>query len=244
VWVVLVPTAYFTFRGAVLLTFAPLGRFTVNQLGAMLPFLAVGFGVVAAKLSQPMRHGLVGVTALLAVAVPAWMGMVTSEPGKPMASTLGPVSPVSLNPPDMMNVARWLKREVAPRTGAVVIDSQPQYEDIQLAFYSGLREERIERARWENLDKLMADNAPEYLVLVEGGTLATRADYERRDGRVQLADFWFDEVPGFGNKWHVYRRVHSQERESGMPTAREMRDSAYDGPVILPAPPPIPARAN
>ncbi len=253
VWVVLVPTAYFTFRGAVMLTFSPLGRFTVNQLAVMLPFVAVGFAVIAAKLSQPMRQGLVGATALVAVAVPAWMGLVTADPAKPMATTLGPVSPLSVNPRDLMQVARWLKSEVAPAgTASVVIDSEPSYADIQVAFFSGLSEERILRARWPNFDQILQQNTPEYLVLADGGALATRADFEGRDGRVQLGDLWFEALPGFNGKWHVYQRVRTQERESGFPTAREMRED-IDAPILTPAPPPVaprvreltpPARAN
>jgi 4-amino-4-deoxy-L-arabinose transferase-like glycosyltransferase len=239
VWVVVAPTAYFTFRGAVLLDFAPLGRFTVNQLATLLPFVAVGFGVIALRVSQPVRHGLVGATALLAVAVPTWMGLVTMEPDRRLATTLSPVSPLSLNARDLMQVAQWFKAEVGPGEGAVVVDTDPRYGDIQLAFYSGLAEDRILRARWPNFDKLLERTTPEYLVTSTRGTLGGRPDFLAEEDRVQLGDLWFEQVQVFDGRWQVYQRVRSEERLPDTGTAREMRERAGEAPRLSPAPPPV-----
>jgi hypothetical protein len=204
---VAVPTAYFTFRAAVLADFVPLGRFTVNQVGLLLPFVATGFVAVTAKLAQPMRWGLVGVSALLAVALPVWMGLFTYKADHGTPVTLSPVSPVATNPPALMHAAKLLKEQVAPTGESVVIDADAKYSDIQLAFFSGLPEERLVRVRWKNFDQRVAELRPGYIVRFEGGELEQRADFDSRDHRVQLGEDWYEELPGMRAPMQLYGRV-------------------------------------
>ena len=56
IWVVLVPTAYFTFRAVVLLNFVPLGRFAVTQVALLLPFVGVGY-LATVEAARPRRGG-------------------------------------------------------------------------------------------------------------------------------------------------------------------------------------------
>lgn len=250
VWVALVPTAYFTVRGAVLMNFVPLGRFTVNQIILLLPFVATGFVAVASRLAQPMRHGLIGVTALLAVAVPVWLALFTWQAEGGMAVTLNPVSPVAQNPPRVMAVARWLKAEVAPHKDMVVVlDSDPRYVDLQLGFFSGVPEDRLIRVRWGQLVERIRKARPEYVVRIEGGDLEKHAEFDARENRIQLADDWYEVLPGFDPPLHVYRRVKSRSAPLAPPMADMPRGPAPEVPRLTPTPTPtgavaLPPRTN
>ena len=219
VWVALVPTAYFTFRAVVLADFVPLGRFTVNQIALLLPFVAAGFVAMASKWSQPMKWGLVGVSALVAVATPLWLGLFTWQAEQGLAVSLNPVSPVANIPPSVMYAARYLRDHVAPTGSSVVLDSDQQYSDIQLAFFSHLPESRLVRARWKNFDTELQKQHPDYLVRIEGGNLDKRADFDSRGGRVQLGDAWFEEVPGLRAPLHLFQRVRSRDAAPDVGTA-------------------------
>ncbi|HZA49627.1 MAG TPA: glycosyltransferase family 39 protein, partial [Myxococcaceae bacterium] len=211
-WVTLLPAAYFTYRSALKLDFVPLARFTVGQVALVLPFVALGFATVAAKLSAPVRNGLVGVTALIAVAMPAWLGMFTWQAEHGAAAALTPVSPVSVNPPSLMEVARFLEKRAAEERGLVVLDADSKFRDLQIAFFSHVPEERLARLRWSDFDRKLAAQTPEYLVRVEGGDLEKRPDFEARGGYVVLGETWFEELGGFSPPLHVYRRARTEER--------------------------------
>jgi hypothetical protein len=218
----------------------PLARFTVGQLALALPFVALGFGTVAARLSAPVRHGLVGVTALIAVAMPAWLGMFTLGAEQGAAAALIPVSPVSTNPPSVMEVARFLGKRVAPESGLVVLDADAKFRDLQVGFFSGLPEERLARVRWDDFESKLTAQTPDYLVRVEGGDLEKRSDFAARGGHVVLGETWFEELGGFRAPLHVYRRVRAEERPHATGTAQEMLRERLDfeRPLLVPAPPP------
>jgi 4-amino-4-deoxy-L-arabinose transferase-like glycosyltransferase len=242
VWLVVVPASYFTFRSAVLLDFVPLARFTVGQVVLLLPFVALGFAAIAAKFAAPLRHGLVSVTALVAVVMPAWLGQFTWKAQQGAALSLSPVSPVGTNPPQLMQVARFLRQQVAPAAGTVVLDADSKFQDVQIGFYSGLPESRLARVRWDTFDRKLAIEPPEYLVRIEGGELNKRADFEARGGHVTLGEVWFEELGGFRAPMHVYRRVHTEERRPA--TAQELVGERFDQerPMLVPAPPPAAPR--
>src|SRR5262249_6440085 len=149
VWVALVPTAYFTFRGVVLLNFVPLARFAITQVALLLPFVGVGYLAMVEGRSVAARRAWAGAALGLAVLFPVVIGILTVNRDDQVATSLRPVSPVSTNPPAVMKVARWLKSEVAPVNGAAALDVDPQYWDLQIAFFSGLPDTRISRMRWD-----------------------------------------------------------------------------------------------
>ncbi|MGZ3459870.1 MAG: glycine--tRNA ligase subunit beta, partial [Archangium sp.] len=129
-WLVLaavVPTAYFTFRAAVLLDFQPLGRFTVTELALLLPFVVPG---LEALRGAGARRAVAGLSAVLAVAVPLAMGLYTFRADGGWRDSFRPVSPTSTNPVPLMRVARFLKAEVAAKGGAAVLDQDPAYMDL------------------------------------------------------------------------------------------------------------------
>ena len=219
VWVALLPTAYFTFRGAVLLDFVPLGRFTAAQLVLLLPFVSAGFSAVSARVSLPLRQGLAGATALVAVGMPLWMGLFTlgAEPGP--AVSLNPVSPVTQNPRPLMAAADALRETVGPAEGVLLLDASAGFEDIQLAFFSNLPEARLIRVRWGDTERRMEENRPDWLLRIEGGELEKRSDFGEREGRVQVGELWFEFVVAADAPYHLYRRVRSESPPQGTGTA-------------------------
>ncbi|WNG20145.1 ArnT family glycosyltransferase [Cystobacter fuscus] len=202
-----VPTAYFTFRAAVLLDFQPLGRFTVTELALLLPFVGPGFVACVGSRGAGVRGALASVCAVLAVAVPVAMGLYTFRADGGLRDSLRPVSPTSTNPVPLMQVARFLKDEVAARGGAAVLDEDPSYMDLQLAFFSGLDDERLARVRWATFRDHLRRAQPEYLVRFDNGRLVKDAGVKWDGGRTLVLDgVEYGELDGFSPPLHVYRR--------------------------------------
>ena len=198
---ILVPTMLFTFRSTVTGSFVPLGRFAVKEVGLLLPF--VWFGFQWRPLAR-VRTALLVAAAGVAIALPAWVGALTIHREGKWEDWLRPVSPVSTNPVELMRVARFLSREVNARGEAAILDTDGQYRDLQLAFFSGLPEERLARYRWEIFPLRLETAQPRYLVRIEGGGLGALASIE---GRTLRFNGWeFTELDGFGPPFHVYRR--------------------------------------
>ena len=209
VWVVLVPTAYFTFRSVVLLNFVPLARFAVSQVALLLPFVGAGYLATVEGKSATARRAWAGAALGLAVLLPVVIGILTVNRDDQVATSLRPVSPVSTNPPPVMKVARWLKAEVAPVGGAAALDVDPQYWDLQIAFFSGLPDTRISRMRWDIFRKQLAEQRPEVLVRREGGALEKEPDFLLQGDTISFDGDGWEEIPGFQSPWHVYRRAGS-----------------------------------
>lgn len=205
-WVVLVPTAVFAFKGAVLLDFVPLARFTGVQLLLTLPFVLVGFEKLTRGWGGFARKTLATVAIVPALVFPTWLGIYTHRSDAPLARTLRPISPVTTHPPQMMRVVAFLEEIVMPLAGSVVLDAAPHYMDLQIAFFSGLPDERFARVRWNNFEKRLTEVDPVWLVRVEGGELEKRGDVKIDGASLRLGHRLYDEVPGFAKPYHVYRR--------------------------------------
>ena len=208
-WIVLaalVPTVYFTFRAAVLLDFVPLGRFTVTQLVLLLPFVALGFEACVGSRGPWARRTLAGVCAVLAVALPLAMGLYTFRADGGLRDSLRPVSPTSTNPVALMQVARFLHDEVAPRGGAAVLDMDEHYLDLQVAFFSGLPEMRLARLRWDTFRLRLGQARPEYLVRFDQGSLVREPDVTLKGSELVLDGVTYVEQPGYTPPLHLYRR--------------------------------------
>ena len=146
----------------------------------------------------------------LAVLFPVVMSIFTVNRDDQVANSLRPVSPVSTNPPAVMKVARWLKSEVAPVGGAAALDTDDQYWDLQIAFFSGLPDTRISRMRWDIFRKQLAEQRPDVLVRREGGALEKEPDFLLQGDTISFDGDGWEEVPGFQKPWHVYRRAGTQ----------------------------------
>jgi 4-amino-4-deoxy-L-arabinose transferase-like glycosyltransferase len=205
-WLVLaalVPAAYFTFRAVVLLDFQPLGRFTVTELALLLPFVAPG---LEAWRGAGARKAVAGVSSVLALAVPLALGLFTFRADGRWQDSLRPVSPISTNPVPLMQVARFLREEVAAKGGAAVVDQDPGYLDLQLAFFSGLPDERLARVRWETFRKHLREARPEYLVRFDNGTLVGDPGVTLEGRTLTLDGVAYEALEGFSAPLHVYRR--------------------------------------
>ncbi len=206
VWAALAPTLYFTFRSTVLLNFVPLARFTVGQVALVLPFVRPGFEATMAGRTASARRGWAVATVVLALATPLFMTAFTLRKDDGVASSLRPVTPLSTNPPAVMQVAHYLRTQVLPVGGSAVLDADPLYMDLQIGFFSGLPEERLARQRWDIFRERVASAKPDTVVRYEGGKLDHEADLRVEGSTLYFAGKVFHEVPGFQRPWHVYRR--------------------------------------
>jgi 4-amino-4-deoxy-L-arabinose transferase-like glycosyltransferase len=202
----LVPTAYFTFRTAVLMNFQPLGRFAVVEVALLLPFVGEGFEVCVGARGAGARRALAAVCGVLAVAFPLALGLYTFRVDGGLHDSLRPVSPTSTNPVPLMHVARFLREEVAAKGGAAVIDEDPHYMDLQLAFFSDLPDERLARVRWATFRKHLREAQPEYLVRFDEGRLVKDSGVSLRERALVLDGVAYGELDGFSAPLHVYRR--------------------------------------
>jgi hypothetical protein len=153
-----------------------------------------------------VRKALAGVTAVMAVAVPVALGLYTFRAEGRLQNSLRPVSPTSTNPVAVMKVADFVKAQVAGKGGAVAIDEDPNYMDLQIAFFSGLPEERMARVRWDTFRKRLQETQPELLVRFDGGSLVKDASVKLEDRVLVLDGVTYEELDGFSAPLHVYRR--------------------------------------
>jgi hypothetical protein len=172
----------------------------------VLPFVLPGFEAAMAGRPPVTRRRWAAATALLALATPLVMTALTFRKDNGVASSLRPVTPLSTNPPAVMQVAHYLRNEVLPVGGAAVIDADPAYWDLQIGFFSGLPEERLARQRWDIFRERVASAKPDTVVRHEGGGLDKEADFSVDGQKLYFAGKVFHEVPGFQRPWHVYRR--------------------------------------
>jgi hypothetical protein len=76
---------------------------------------------------------------------------------------------------------------------------------MQVAFFSGLPEEKMARYRWDTFQKRLLTAQPAYLIRIDGGQLIENLDFRLVGNRARLGDRWFEELPGFKPPFHVYR---------------------------------------
>jgi hypothetical protein len=105
-----------------------------------------------------------------------------------------------------MAAARFLKQSVGPDE-AVIVDSLPQYLDINVAFYTGLPDERLVRRRWENFEKHLAQTpAAPWLLLGKGGELAEKEVSPPGGATVSFRGRTFDRVDQPSEFLAIYRQ--------------------------------------
>jgi hypothetical protein len=116
------------------------------------------------------------------------------------------VSPISTNLLAVREVTEFLKGFVAPTVAGVILDSDPGYSDLQLAFFSGMPEARIARHRWDTFREKLTTINPGFLVLIKDGKMASEPDFELKGRNVQLGELRFVEIDGFSAPYRVFRR--------------------------------------
>jgi len=205
IWTALIPAGYFTLRSAVLLNFQPLGRFTANQLALLLPYVSYGFSVLFGRASSKWRMALVALSVGSAVGIPTLLGVLASRSNDRIATSLAPIGPISKNPPAIAGVVRFIKDRAEANNAGIILDTDPHYWDMQVAFFSGLPEEKMARYRWDTFQKRLLTAQPAYLIRIDGGQLIENLDFHLIGNRARLGDRWFEELPGFEPPFHVYR---------------------------------------
>ncbi|HEX8703229.1 MAG TPA: glycosyltransferase family 39 protein [Myxococcaceae bacterium] len=208
-WVVLaalVPTAYYTFRAAVLANFVPLGRFTVTQLVLLLPFVALGFSAWTGAWSERSRKVALGGIIALALAVPVAMGLYTFREDGGARELFRPVSPTSTNLQPVMRAVRFIEEEVTAKGGALALDADAGYQDLQLGFFTGLPDERLVRLRWPDFRERLEQKRPEYLVRFDEGALVREPGVTLEGRMLTVGGLTYEELEGFEPPVHLYRR--------------------------------------
>jgi hypothetical protein len=169
----LVPVAYYTFRGAVLLNFSPLARFFMTQVALSLFFVKDGFDWLFGGWSLRAQRAVAVAAGAIAVGTTVFIGQATAFKSGKVADSLRPVSPISTIPLDQRAAADFLKHHVGS-SEALVVDEAPRYLDINVAFFSGLPEARLMRKRWSNFEKHLAEGPrTQWMLAAQGGTLQT-----------------------------------------------------------------------
>lgn len=204
-WTAWVPAAYFTFRGAVLLDFAPLVRFTVGQLALVLPFLKPGADLLLRRAPPRLARAAAALGVASMVGLTGWMAAVSWEPGR-VGRALASVSPLSRHPPEVRRLVELFGAQRVEEWEPVVLDQDPSgYRDLLVAFALRHPEPRIIRRRWPDYQERLGWFTPMWLIRFEGGPLETSPGVELNGAAVRLGERWFDEVPGALPPLRLYR---------------------------------------
>jgi hypothetical protein len=179
VLMVVVPALVLSLRGAVLSSFVPLSRFTMKELSLFSLFVGAGIAQVVSR-----RAALAPLIGLLLL---TWGPLVESAARAPWrwANSFRAVSALSRNPDDVRETAAFLKAQLQP-TDVLAIDVDPQgFDDLQLAFESGLPRAQVARRRAPTFDAIAA-KGPRFVVLFDGGVLTPEGHEVLRAGRVRV----------------------------------------------------------
>jgi len=157
------PAAWFTFRTAALLDFHPMARFTL---------VAAALSLVFAHDAMSLLRGPVRALAVAgAVATPLVLTALCWNRTGAAAEWARPLAPIGSLPPGIAEAAHWLAANTAP-TDAILLDGNPSYLDITLAFAAGLPEERWIRVSWKDgFEQRLARHTPTFAVLLDRGPL-------------------------------------------------------------------------
>lgn len=200
-----IPVAYYALRGAAFAAFAPLARFFIAQLALTLPYVEPGFACLVAGRSPAVRRALGALAVALSIATPAALGWATAWRDGPVAATLGPISPLSTLPTDQMEVARWIRDRAGPQD-VLLVDDNPSYADLHVAFYSGLPDRRLVRRRWEDFEKRLAGTPPTLAVVFASGSLAATEGVSLKEGVLEVRGARYVEVFARPPGLRVFRR--------------------------------------
>jgi 4-amino-4-deoxy-L-arabinose transferase-like glycosyltransferase len=162
-----IPAACFTFRAAVLADFWPMSRFAMVSAALSLIFM----DDVLERVRAPLRAA----AAVVAAATPLVLVALCWNRTGALAEHVRPVAPIGSLPSGIAEAARWLHAHAGPGD-AVLLDHSAWYLDIPLAFASGLPDEQLIRASWqEDFEDRLRRHTPTLAVLLAPGYLGDLA---------------------------------------------------------------------
>jgi hypothetical protein len=185
-----VPALYFTLRGAVLLNFRPLARFTLVAGALSLPFAWSALQL----LREPLRRAALLLVAVTLVATPIVLAALSYGRDGAAAEWARPLSPISTVPPGIAQAARFLRAELRP-DDTILLDGVWDYLDIPVAFAVDLPDERWLRYSWtDDFEARLLRHKPTVAVLLYQGRLrydprATGATEDHDRFRFDGSDF-------------------------------------------------------
>jgi 4-amino-4-deoxy-L-arabinose transferase-like glycosyltransferase len=190
----LVPAAYFSLKGALMLAFHPLARFTIPTAVLLMPYVGGGLELLAEELGRRWRPALYAATAISAVAIPAFLAARTMGRSDSWADTMRPISPVSNLPPDLSATASWLKQHAAGRR--VVIESNWLYEELPISFYADLPRSQMWNVRYGPAPSDFG--VPDLLVVPKDSDLSAHGGIAAADGGIDAYGRHFHKVIALG----------------------------------------------
>lgn len=202
----LVPVLYYAARTTILFDFVPLGRFTVVQLSLLLPFVLTGFRWYEARCGALRARRLAIATVVLAVVVPVGLGLFTLRSSSTAATVLRPISPVSRNPPALMDAADYIRTEIVDRGATLAIDSDATYLDLQVGFFARLTDAAAARMRWPGFRERVEQAPPAFVVLFDNGLLAHEPWVVLEGHTLVLAGSTYREVAGIAAPVRIFAR--------------------------------------
>ncbi len=175
--------AYYTVRTVLSASFVPLARFAVDELALLCLFVEPGSVALA-------RFGRIAAPKLLRVVVAShalWvvaLGAFTVFSSNYLAESFLPISPCSRNLRRLEPAIDELRRLTARGDGLLVVDADPDgFDDLPLAYESGLRRSRVACIRDPKFEQSLTHGSPRWLVRFDRGTLPVQ---EQADGSVRF----------------------------------------------------------
>jgi 4-amino-4-deoxy-L-arabinose transferase-like glycosyltransferase len=189
-----IPAGYFSLKGALLLAFHPLARFTLPTAVLLLPYTGRGLELLASGLSSRWRRVLYAATAVTAVGIPGYLAARTVGWSDSLADTMRPISPVSNLPPDLSATAAWLRENA--RNRKVLLESNWLYEELPIDFYADLPKGQLWNLRFGPIP--VEFGLPEVLVLPKSSDLEAHGGVVLPGGDLLAYGRHFRRLTGFG----------------------------------------------
>jgi hypothetical protein len=163
--------AYYTARALFFSSFVPLARFAVDELALLCLFVEPG----AVALARVSRIGATSGLRVVVASAALWvvgLGAFTTFTSVGLAESFLPITPCSRNLRRLEPVIDELQRLTASGPGVLVLDSDPTgYDDLTLAYESGLPRSRVASFRAPTFEATLATGRPRWLVHFEHGPL-------------------------------------------------------------------------
>jgi hypothetical protein len=205
-WLVALPVgtlAFYTGRALFAASFVPLARFAVNDLALLCLFVEPGAAWLAPRLKVAPARACAAVVASAALWMAALGAYTTLSPQR-FADSLVPISPCSRHLHRLEAAIDAVQRTTRGGSGILVVDSDPDgYDELALAFESGLPHAQIASFRDASFEASLARGPARWLVRFDGGPLPLK---DLPDGRIEFRGQRFVAAAEKSGAIRIYRR--------------------------------------